>query len=71
VALTEARAELRAAPGVDLDYLVVTDTELGELPADVPPGTPARMLVAARVGSTRLIDNMALILGAAPDERSE
>ncbi len=71
VALTEARAELRAAPGVDLDYLVITDPDLGDLPADVPPGTPARMLVAARVGTTRLIDNMPLTLGAVPYERSE
>lgn len=71
VALTEARAELRAAPGVDLDYLVITDPDLGELPDDVPAGTPARMLVAARVGTTRLIDNMPLTLGAVPYERSE
>ncbi|CAI9400277.1 pantoate--beta-alanine ligase [Nocardioides sp. T2.26MG-1] len=63
VALTEARAELRAAPGVDLDYLVITDPDLGELPDDVPPRTAARMLVAARVGGTRLIDNMPLTLG--------
>ncbi len=32
-----ARAELRRAPGVDLDYFVITDPALGELPAD-PPG---------------------------------
>lgn len=62
VALDEARAALRA-PLVDLDYLVVTDPALGELPADVPPGTDARILVAARVGTTRLIDNMPLVLG--------
>jgi pantoate--beta-alanine ligase len=63
VALQDARAELRRAPGVDVDYLVVTDPQLGELPAAVPPGTPARILVAARVGSTRLIDNLPLVLG--------
>jgi pantoate--beta-alanine ligase len=61
-ALAAARAELRAAQGVDLDYLVVTDPGLGELPADVPPGTEGRVLIAARVGSTRLIDNMPLWL---------
>ncbi len=66
VALAAARAELRAAPGVDLDYLVITDPGLGELPAVVPPGTPARILIAARVGGTRLIDNLPLILGAVP-----
>lgn len=63
VALDEARAELRAAPGVDLDYLVITDPDLGGLPDVVPPGTEARILVAARVGTTRLIDNMPLVLG--------
>lgn len=66
VALEAARAELRAAHGVDLDYLVVTDPDLAELPGVVPPGTPARILVAARVGSTRLIDNLALTLGGTP-----
>lgn len=77
-ALDEARAELRAAPGVDLDYLVITDPDLDELPAVVPPGTPARILIAARVGGTRLIDNLPLTLGrretaaaAVLDERGE
>ena len=54
---------MRAARGVDLDYLVITDPDLAELPVDPPPGTPARILVAARVGPTRLIDNLALTLG--------
>ena len=67
VALDQARAELRAAPGVDLDYLVITDTDLGDLPPVVPPGTPARILVAARVGTTRLIDNLPLVLGQRKD----
>lgn len=56
-ALANARAELRSAHGVDLDYLVITAADLG--PADgVPPGSEGRILIAARVGSTRLIDNM-------------
>ena len=63
VALDAARAELRAADGVDLDYLVITDPALGALPDVVPPGTEARILIAARVGATRLIDNMPLVLG--------
>ncbi len=63
VALDSARAELRAADGVDLDYLVITDADLGVLPSVVPPGTEARILIAARVGTTRLIDNMPLVLG--------
>jgi pantoate--beta-alanine ligase len=62
-ALDAARAELSAVPGVDLDYLVVTTPDLGDLPGDVRPGTEARMLLAARVGTTRLIDNCALTLG--------
>jgi pantoate--beta-alanine ligase len=69
VALDAARAELRRTTGVDLDYLALTDPELGDLPPDVPAGTEARILVAARVGGTRLIDNMPLTLGSAPDQR--
>ena len=65
-ALAAARAELRAAQGVDLDYLVITDPDLGELPPVVPRGTEARVLIAARVGTTRLIDNMPLVLGKEP-----
>ncbi len=63
VALDEARAELRAGHGIDLDYLVITDPGLGELPARVPPGTEARALVAARLGTTRLLDNLPIVLG--------
>ena len=63
-ALQAARAELRRAKGVDLDYLVVTDPMLAELPTNPEPGTEARILVAARLGTTRLIDNMSLTIGA-------
>ena len=58
-ALGSARAELRRTHLVDLDYLEITAPDLG--PA--PESGPARMLVAARVGSTRLIDNVPLDLG--------
>ena len=71
VALDAARAELRRTVGVDLDYLVLTDPDLGELPPDVPAGTEARILVAARIGSTRLIDNMPITLGSAPEHRRQ
>jgi pantoate--beta-alanine ligase len=47
---------------VDLDYLVLTDPDLG--PA--VPGADARLLVAARVGRPRLLDNIALTLGGTP-----
>jgi pantoate--beta-alanine ligase len=62
-ALEAARAELRSAPGVDLDYLEVTTPELDTLPDSPAPGTEARILIAARVGSTRLIDNLPLVIG--------
>ena len=55
-----AQRELDKESGVDIDYLVVRAADLGELPADVPPGTEGRVLVAAKVGTTRLIDNLPL-----------
>jgi pantoate--beta-alanine ligase len=54
--LAAANAVFRAAPEAKLDYLTVTDPLLGPAPAR----GAARMLVAAWVGSTRLIDNAPL-----------
>ena len=62
-ALAAGRAVLATEPAVEVDYLVVTEIDLDELPAEVPPGTPARVLVAARLGTTRLIDNLPLVIG--------
>ncbi|GLY05253.1 MULTISPECIES: pantoate--beta-alanine ligase [Actinoplanes] len=47
---------LAEEPGVRLDYLELTGPDLGAVPAE----GPARLLVAARVGATRLIDNVPL-----------
>ena len=58
-ALGAARAELRRVHAVDLDYLAATDPDLGPAPAR----GEGRMLIAARVGRTRLIDNVPLLLG--------
>jgi pantoate--beta-alanine ligase len=55
-----AAAELDRVPAVRLDYLALRAADLG--PA--PERGPARLLVAARVGDTRLIDNVAVEIGA-------
>jgi len=60
-ALAEARAELRLVDGVDLDYLTVTTPNLEELPEGATG--EARILIAAKLGTTRLIDNLPLVLG--------
>jgi pantoate--beta-alanine ligase len=64
--LAAARQVLAAADGVVVDYLELRAPDLGPAPAE----GAARMLVAARVGATRLIDNTAVTIGGTqPDER--
>jgi pantoate--beta-alanine ligase len=60
--LRAAGEVLGAQPGVAVDYLELRDADLG--PA--PEHGNARLLVAARVGKTRLIDNVGLALPHRP-----
>ena len=56
--LAAAHAVLDAEASLVQDYLELTDPDLGPVPA----AGPARLLVAARAGTTRLLDNIAVTL---------
>jgi pantoate--beta-alanine ligase len=56
-----ARRVLDAAPEVAVDYLELVDDETWGAPT--PKTRAGRLLVAARVGNTRLIDNVCVSLG--------
>lgn len=56
-ALSQAR-DMLAQAGFETDYIALVDAEtLG----DPVPGQPMRLLAAARIGNTRLIDNVAVL----------
>ena len=54
-----AMSILNVEPGLELDYLALTSTDLGE----APEAGEGRILVAARIGTTRLIDNAPILFG--------
>ena len=73
-ALDAARAVLDEVPAIEVDYLEVRGPQL----EPAPPYGPARILIAARLGGTRLLDNIAVDLstndappGAAHDGHHE
>lgn len=52
--IAAAESVLSADPGFVLDYLTITDPDLGPTPSE----GDARVLIAGKIGATRLIDNM-------------
>ena len=57
--LEAAAAVLEEVPALEVDYLEVRDAMLGPAPAE----GEGRLLVAARLGRTRLLDNIAIDIG--------
>ncbi len=64
--LEAARRVLDGSEAVDVDYLELVSPDLGQAPAY----GEARLLVAAKVGTTRLIDNIGLELAGAGDHNT-
>lgn len=60
-AVREATEQLLRAQGIAIDYVAVHGADLGPAPQD----GEGRLLIAVRVGTTRLIDNVAVWLGEA------
>ncbi|HZA11961.1 pantoate--beta-alanine ligase [Mycobacterium sp.] len=59
-ALDAARAVLDEVPAIEVDYLELRGVAL----EPTPPSGPGRLLVAGRLGTTRLLDNIAIDIGA-------
>ncbi|MDP9444785.1 MAG: pantoate--beta-alanine ligase [Actinomycetota bacterium] len=66
-AVLAAASAVLEAGAVDLDYLELRAPDL----SPAPTSGPARLLVAARVGSTRLIDNVPVTLTGVPESGKE
>lgn len=58
VIAAEAESLVRTEPDAEPDYLCFVDDDTFETAATVVPGRAYRLVMAVRIGSTRLIDNM-------------
>ena len=63
--LSTAQSVLATVPEIELDYLALRGRSLEE----PPEKGDGRLLVAARLGSARLIDNVGVAIGLTPEER--
>ncbi|MGC5257372.1 pantoate--beta-alanine ligase [Gordonia sp. DT218] len=57
--LAAARSVLASHPGIEVDYLALTGRQLEE----PPERGDGRLLIAARIGAARLIDNVGVAIG--------